>query len=427
MYNVSIDLVINEYLRKLNGESFIISVSGGMDSMALLNVTLKHRPHVVHFNHQVRPDSSDDVELVTTFCEKHQLSYDVFYLSLPTSNFQHEAHKIRKEKLLEVAKNRSIKHIFTAHHADDQTETILMRLIRGSDLNGYAGLSEKESMFGVTFHKPLLKVSKETLAEYIKTHHIPFREDSSNSQHTYFRNRIRRQIIPLLKQENSKLNDAFSRFHDQLESSVEFISRESNKLDLKTMTRSSFNQLSDGLKSQLLINMLRQKHIDYTFDLIQKIQEVLASERANTEVHLSNNQRFFISYDQFFIGEKPTYSETRIELKEGLNYIDGKQISIFFDNNVSYEGSTFKICYNKGALPLIARHRVDGDLLSFSFGHKKLKDYLIDKKIPKHLRDELLIIVDQHHTILWVEDIYINTTIQSNQMVGVNIKGVKNA
>ena len=427
MSKVSLKHTLTKYLSDLNGEPMVFSVSGGMDSMALLDMALSFRPHVVHFNHQVRDDSDADVELVKQFCEKHQLSYDVFYLNVPKSNFQHEAHVLRQQKLIQVAKNRKIKHVFTAHHADDQTETILMRLIRGSDLLGYSGLNEKEVIFGITFHKPLLSVSKNSISDYVSEHHVTFREDSSNATNDYFRNRIRHKIIPLLKQENPRLNDSFARFHEQLSVASSHLDDEASRYDINNLTRKQFIQLSQALQIQLLIKLLRLNQIDYTYEHIKSIQSLIASSTSNAELHLSNQKRFILSYENFFIREAKEFSHTSLVLKEGVNEMGEKQISIFFDNSTRFQDGNTKICYNKGALPLVVRHRVDGDQLAFSFGHKKLKDYLIDKKIPKHLRDELLIIVDQNNIILYVENIYTNKTIQSDHKVSVGIKGVSDA
>ncbi|MGA0351230.1 MAG: tRNA lysidine(34) synthetase TilS [Acholeplasmataceae bacterium] len=427
MSKVSLKHSLTKYLSDLNGEPLVLSVSGGMDSMALLDMAISFQPHVVHFNHQVRKDSDADVQLVKQFCEKHQLSYDVFYLNVPKSNFQHEAHIMRQKKLIQVAENRKIKHVFTAHHAGDQTETILMRLIRGSDLHGYSGLNEKEVLYGITFHKPLLSISKTSIAEYIQEHHVPYREDTSNATNDYFRNRIRHQIIPLLKQENPRLNDSFTRFHEQLSVASSHLDDEATRYDINNLTRTQFIQLSPALQIQLLIKLLRLNQIDYNYEHIKSIQSLIASSTSNAELHLSNQKRFVLNYEEFFIREAKELSNSVVELKEGLNEIDGKKISIFFDNNSRFQDSNTKICYNISALPLVVRHRVEGDQLAFSFGHKKLKDYLIDKKIPKHLRDELLIVVDQNNIILYVENIYTNKTFQSDHTVSVDVKGVSDA
>lgn len=426
MPKVTLNYLINQYVKTLNGEPFIVSVSGGMDSMTLLHLTKHFKPHVVHFNHQVRTESDLDLELVKTFCKKYELSYDIFHLNVPKSNFQHEAHKLRKQKLSFVANNRNIKHVFTAHHADDQTETIFMRLIRGSDISGYTGLHLQDTMDFITYHKPLLNVSKSDIEIYVKTYKVPYLDDHTNISNDYFRNRIRNQVIPTLKKENPKLNEAIQRFHEQLLANVEHVNQDVTTKPIKP-TRDAFNTYSKAIKTQLLIQFMREHNIDYTYDQLRLIIELIASKKPNAEIHLSNDNQFIISYQSFFIQKKHTHSNMSLVLQEGLNVFDQKQISIFFDNNNTFKDSTFKICYNKDALPLIVRHRKDGDLLSFHFGHKKLKSYFIDKKIPKHLRDELLVIADQNQHILWVENTYVNATIQSENKVGITLKGDNHA
>ena len=419
MLKDQLTLVITEYMKQLDSASIIISVSGGVDSMALLHAMTHYQPHVVHFNHQVRDDSDVDVDIVKKYCETHTLTYDIFYLDVPEVNFQHEAHMMRQEKLLSVARQRDIKHIFTAHHADDQNETILMRLIRGSDLSGYSGLRVSEDILGISFHKPLLMLSKDVMTQYVLVHQVPYHQDSSNAQDGYVRNRLRHHIFPKLHDENPSLNEAFQRFHEQLDAAFDFIKHETNKLSFESMSRTSFNQLHRALKIQFLITLFRNHHLNYSFDHITSAIELLKSEVANGEIHVSSGYKFIVSYDAFKVIPHKSKLFDAIELTEGTHHLGDKQFSIFFDNDLRIQDCNIKLCYNKDALPLIARYRLEGDVLEFSFGHKKLKDYFIDKKIPKHLRDQLLMIVDQNNTILWVENVYSNQTIQSSNIVGI--------
>ncbi len=412
-------LVITEYMKRLNGDQIIISVSGGVDSMALLHAMTHDQIHVVHFNHQVRDDSDVDVDIVKTFCDDHELTYDIFYLDVPKANFQHEAHMIRQEKLLSVARHRNIKHVFTAHHADDQNETILMRLMRGSDFSGYSGLQISENIEGITFHKPLLTLSKEIIKAYALTNQVPFHQDSSNDEDTYLRNRLRHHVLPKLHAENPNLNEAFSRYHEQLHDAFDYIQSETRNISIDSLTRTSFNQLHRALKTQLLITLFRSHHLSYSYDHVTSAIDLLESNVSNGELHVSSGKKFIVSYDTFKVISIQNKLFDVIELTEGSHQLGDKHFSIFFDNDLLIKDCAIKLCYNKDALPLIARHRLDGDVLEFSFGHKKLKDFFIDKKIPKYLRDQLLLIVDQNNTILWVENVYLNQTIQTSNIVGI--------
>lgn len=427
MLKDQVSLVISEYMRQLNNESIIVSVSGGVDSMALLHAATPYRPHVVHFNHQVREDSDIDVSIVKAYCEKHHLTHDVFYLDVPEKNFQHEAHMMRQEKLIIVAENRHIKHVLTAHHADDQNETILMRLIRGSDLSGYSGLNVVEKISGVHFHKPLLQLSKNILIHYVNKHHVPHHQDTSNDEDAYLRNRLRHHVLPKLQNENPNLKETMNRYHEQLDMAYDFIKQEARKYSMQNMSRKVFNSLHPAIQTQLIITFFRDHDVLYAYENIKSAIEMLGSNTANGELHVSSGKKFIVSYDSFKIILQEKMAFHAIELNNGIHVLGDKQFSIFFDNDLRIKDCSIKLCYNKSALPFIARYRLDGDQLAFSFGHKKLKDFLIDKKVPKHLRDQLIIIVDQNNTILWVENLYINQTIQTSNTLGIDIKGGSHA
>lgn len=406
----ALNTYLKDYLVKLNIDRFILSVSGGVDSMVMLHAYTHHKPHVVYFNHNKREDSHLDQQLVVSYCETHQLNYDVFSLDVPNQNFHHEAHLLRQHHLIEVSRKHNNIPVFTAHHLDDQKETVLMRILRGSDLGGYSGLKETNTIEDVSFHKPLLSYSKKEIILYAKDNHVSFLEDSSNTEDTYLRNRIRHHVIPFFEGENANFDDAILRYHTQLTAAYDFIKNYSENIPLASLSVSEMNAYPDAIKIQLIIRLFRLHSIQYTYAHIESVKLLLSKEPSNASLSLSDGKEFVVSYDKFFIEEKKINPKNAIILTNGHHTFDNKRVSIFFDNSQDIASSYIKVCYNKDALPLTLRYRKNGDILSFSYGHKKLKDFFIDKKIPLKNRDHLLVISDVNDTILWVENLYMNET-----------------
>jgi len=182
----------------------VVGVSSGPDSMCLLNLLEQKTNKLVvcHINHNVRKESTTEEEYLKDYCQKHNLIFESMKITeYKETNFENEARKKRYnfyEKIL--FKYHSTK-LFLAHHGDDQIETILMKIVRGSNLEGYAGIKEISKVKNYQIIRPLLKVTKEDIINYNKSHNITYFIDSSNTNTDYTRNRYRQKILPLLKEE----------------------------------------------------------------------------------------------------------------------------------------------------------------------------------------------------------------------------------
>ena len=187
------------------GEAALVAVSGGMDSMVLLDVLhkLRHPCQVLHVDHGLRGiESNADREGVLAHCaglgiKCHVRQVDVKAESLQAgTSMQMAARELRRTSLLEVADMNGIKAIALAHHADDAVETLLMHLMRGTGIKGWASIAHRSGRF----IRPLLSIDRDTITAYAHEQAIPFREDSSNSDPKYLRNRVRHELIPLMEQ-----------------------------------------------------------------------------------------------------------------------------------------------------------------------------------------------------------------------------------
>jgi tRNA(Ile)-lysidine synthetase-like protein len=417
MFTHTIQKDIVSYIDNNIHHQFIVSVSGGMDSMALLSMCKDYKPLVIYFNHHKRGDVLNDIELLKTYCNSNDLTLFIEDIFITTGNFQAEAHHQRQKKLIALALKHGLSDVFTAHHLDDQIETILMRLVRGSDISGYTGLKPKVNIEGVTFHKPLLSYSKEMIKAYVSDVNIPFHEDSSNQTDLYLRNRMRHQVIPLLKEENPNLGEAFHKFHTQL-SQLYF----ETKKEFKELKRDAFVLLKTSEQFDYLKHLFIEKDVPLSFKVLNIVHAFIHSKASTGQIQLKQDTIFVLLNDRFYIDTLIKPNKNQYDVLEGTSIIENKKVSIFYDNAPNQPGSYQKVCYNEMALPLILRHRLPSDRLTFPYGSKTLKKFMIDLKIPKHTRDTFLVLCDQNQTILWVEHIYTNKTLNDTNFLHIHIE-----
>lgn len=193
-----------ENFKKLSDGDYAIGVSGQSDSTALLRLFLElcpdaPRPVVVHLDHQLRgEDSSADAEFVRSLCQRFNLpfvlgtreemeSLDIAHLPNPSARWRYYRHFLFKK----TVKENNLRGVLLAHHADDQAETILQRLLRQSTVMGLGGMDFVACVEDLTLYRPLLTTTKHQLREYLRSIDQPWREDASNTSEKYQRNRVR--------------------------------------------------------------------------------------------------------------------------------------------------------------------------------------------------------------------------------------------
>jgi tRNA(Ile)-lysidine synthase len=195
------------------GESLLAGVSGGPDSVALLDalVALGYRPHVCHLNHQWRGKQSDaDAEFVGKLAGKYGLPVTIGSRRVPHN--EDAARQARLKFFERVARKTGIHTVALAHTADDQVETFLMRLIRGAGATGLAGMAPDRKIGALRVVRPLLDVSRQEVLKYLSAHRLKYREDASNRDRRFLRNRVRHELLPLLeKNYNPAIRDVVLR------------------------------------------------------------------------------------------------------------------------------------------------------------------------------------------------------------------------
>ncbi|MYH63474.1 MAG: tRNA lysidine(34) synthetase TilS [Caldilineaceae bacterium SB0675_bin_29] len=224
----------------------VVAVSGGADSMALLHLLMRLRSDwnldlvVAHLDHNIRPESADDATFVGEMARYWNLPFETTRLACGAltrkGNMEANARNLRYKFLAQVATKRQVDgspvDVAVAHTANDQAETVLMNLIRGSGVHGLAGmravrplLLQDEPVPGVRVVRPLLDVSRSEIIEYLWEHGIAWREDPSNQDRTLVRNRVRHEILPRLKELNPEVIASLCRTASVMRGEVKRIER----------------------------------------------------------------------------------------------------------------------------------------------------------------------------------------------------------
>lgn len=195
----------------------VVACSGGADSVALVDLlhrfACEHRviPVVVHVNHKLRgKESTRDEKFVRTLCQKRDLPCIVVPAPVSKSeNVQSEARRVRYAALAAVALHIKAPMVLTAHHANDQAETVLLHLLRGSGPEALAGVHEQRPLArGVSVLRPMLAMTRDQIDEYVRSARLRFITDRSNRSLKYTRNWIRKKVIPLLEDHNPRVVEA---------------------------------------------------------------------------------------------------------------------------------------------------------------------------------------------------------------------------
>lgn len=207
---MTVKSAVEKWLEYSGGAAFIMAVSGGRDSMCLLDCvrSLCEKPfQVLHVNHGVREDESLlDESLVREYCKQYEIACTVEQVDVPArmkqqgEGLETAARQLRLAACGRLVRQSGGKDVLVAHHANDQVETVLHNLMRGSA--GLRGMEPRKEMeqYGIVLHRPLLHVTREQIDTYVRDYDVPYRDDMSNQSDFTVRNRIRSQLVPLMKE-----------------------------------------------------------------------------------------------------------------------------------------------------------------------------------------------------------------------------------
>jgi len=263
---------LNQILKK--DDVIVVACSGGPDSMYLLHVlnSIKSELNLkiicAHVNHGLREESKEEAVFVENFCKDNNIIFEFFEIEkYNNSKFtEDEARKKRYSFFNVIIDKYNAQYLMTAHHADDLAETILMRIVRGSNLKGYAGISKILENYKYKIVRPLINISKDYIIKYLTHNNIPYVLDKSNDDEKYTRNRFRKRVLPELKKEDSMVHLKFLKYSEELSDAQKYINRQIDKV---------INEIY--VDNYILINkmleideFLQKKLVEYTIEDIQK-------------------------------------------------------------------------------------------------------------------------------------------------------------
>ncbi len=405
---------ISAFLKENNiniSKPIVVAVSGGADSIALLSIlyNLKYNVIMAHVNHHMREQSEIEEKEMIKLATKLNIPYEILeYHYDGNDNFHNDSHNARYKFFKDVCKKYNTNLIATAHHLDDQAETILMKIMEGSNLYGYGGISIVNDDGNYQIIRPLLCVSKNEIYNYCNLYDLKYFEDSSNHEDHYLRNRLRHHVIPLLKNEcndfyakileySNQVKDAFTFIRSQ---SIEFLDKNDNKIELN-----EYNKLDTALQKDIISLLLERKNIRKNYDIINSIYFFLKENKGTKSLILASNNYLFREYDYAYIDKKNNISFDEITLELNESKIYGNKYRFTLTKNIAnVDAKYIKLCYNKLVFPIHIRPRKNGDEIETIYGNKKISRIFIDAKLSKENRDYIPIITDNNNNILWVYD-----------------------
>lgn len=404
-------------------DRIVVGCSTGPDSMALVDMLLKIRDKynlyliIAHVNHNVRKESYEEAEFMKKYCEDNNIVFESMVIEdYGDDNFHNEARNIRYNFFENLVHKYDANYLMTAHHGDDLIETILMRIVRGSNLNGYSGFKSIVDMDGYYIVRPLIFYTKAELEEYDRENNVKYYVDSSNLKDKYTRNRYRKYILPFLKEEEKDVHLKFLKFSKSLSGASKFIDKERNKAINRVMDNNKilidkfllediyiqreilYYLLSEYYQDDLIL--LGDRHIDLILSLIN-------SSKANSFINLPNEVIARKNYNEFvLVREIDSISSYEIEFDNYAILPNNKKI----ERIESTEDNSNNICRldsSEVVLPLIVRTRKIGDKMAVKGlnGTKKVKDIFIDKKLSLESRDNWPIVLDSRGRVVWIPGI----------------------
>ena len=429
---------VNKFLKKyqLEDKTIIVGFSGGFDSMCLLDILSKlHNTEefkelniiAAHFNHNWRgAEALKEQEICKLFASSKGFEFYTKTGAVPLKKSENEARLARYEFFEDAYEYYDADAVFTAHNRDDNAETVLYRVIKGTGLVGLKGISEKRDYF----YRPILNISRTEILKYCEENNLIPNFDSSNDDIQFKRNFLRLNVIPILEKINTNVKDSLcnlakvARSEDLIiEEYLEILRK--NIYDGEKLISVEYAKLSKPVKFRILHEFVQKLDLDYDYKKINEIYEFIENnitQKNGSTLSLATSLWLYV--DNKIIETIPPkvkkFSENINVVIDDLGeyYIGDKKLTIkkYEEKELFvFPEATSNFVYvdlSKIKMPLTIRTRQDGDMISpFGMsGSMKLKKYLNSKCIPRHNRDNLLLLTDKKE-ILWVIGVGISNKI----------------
>ncbi|WP_308637050.1 tRNA lysidine(34) synthetase TilS [Paenibacillus silvisoli] len=442
-----LSLLAREERLWLPGETVVVAVSGGPDSMALLHMLHRlpeeERLHLVaaHVDHGFRgEESAREAESVRQYAAQLGIPCQTAHFDLPAyieetgMNAQAAAREKRYSFLHQVAHAYGAARIALAHHADDQAETVLMRIVRGTGPAGLAGIPIRRIEKNVELIRPLLRTYKADILRYCDQWAIPFSQDSSNGKTYYFRNAVRLDVLPYLASFNPQLSPSLVRLAELAAAEDDWLEQETRAVFKRNiaphgegcqLTRKALLGLHVALQRRLIKLILSYVGLETettSFERVETIRLAAADGAPATwSFDVGSGVRFLREYDQLVfirasdgrtVHERAgyAYAVERGTVCLALPEAEAELSLAEMAKKESFRpASRYEALFDADELayPLTIRNRKPGDRMQVLGlnGTKKVQDMFVDERIAPSRRETVPIVVDANGHVLWIPGI----------------------
>jgi tRNA(Ile)-lysidine synthetase-like protein len=387
----------------LNGKKLLLATSGGIDSMILLHLfrQLEYEIAIAHCNFQLRAmESFADQNFVQEYADANKIP--IFVTQFDTQAFAQDyklstqvaARELRYNWFYELLETENYDYILTAHHADDNLETFLINLSRGTGLEGLTGIPEQNE----NIIRPLLLFSREEIEVYAKENTIQWREDSSNASDKYLRNKIRHHLVPMLKELNPHFLSSFHKTQNHLQEAQTMV-EDAAIMVYQQVAKQAGDDIHFDLNQLLKLpnyqSYLYQWLKEFRFSAWEDIYDLVESQSGkhifSSEYRLLKDRDSLILSPINFISKEKTYSieENQQEINDPIPLSFSKVSEMHLVSNTAIFVDADKLQF-----PLLLRHWQEGDFFQpFGMDGKS-------KKVSKLFKDEKLSLLEKENTWL---------------------------
>ncbi|HCQ5685557.1 TPA: tRNA lysidine(34) synthetase TilS [Clostridioides difficile] len=425
---------INKHNLIQKGDKIVLGLSGGPDSVCLLHVLNRLKKdfnieiYAAHLNHQIRGiEAQKDALYVSKLCEDMGIVFFVKSINVPKYceneglSLEEGARKLRYEMFYEIKDKIKANKIAIGHNLNDQAETVMMRVMRGTGLKGLKGIDYIRDNCII---RPILDVERNEIEEYCEAYNLNPRIDKTNLENIYTRNKIRLDLLPYMKDNfNSNVIESIVRMSNSLKSDNDYIEKEAEAKfrEVSNIKEKGFVEINlddfvclhDAIKVRVLRNSIKHILGDTNFVDQRHIEDIMSLEdnsKVNKMLTLPRNIFVYRKKDSIILTNEEIVNEEIefyynvpsngfIKIKELKQIIETQVMSIDRYKSMKLDNSSKGFDFNKVKGGIVIRSRRQGDKIKLAMGSKKVKDLFIDLKIPREERCKIPIITDSEGII----------------------------